>query len=262
MILTISDKVKGEGNTQSTRDRKAARDEPKVQIIYTLRNSSIEITAATEAKADGEQDMINTVSKRVNEGDQRVIEIGPSAKIKQLRQAIRDDLGIKEKISLKLYVPVSADQQKAKVASAEDQEEVKEGDNPPMSLDYLMEDGDAVLIDDKLAIKETPLIENKDKLQVEVVIKVSIDVQGKGKDYSASIDVSPDAAILSTLQSRLSFFKTFFYQRRMQLYIVSKDQSVAPVLIDDLNKTFKEWNLKEDGCMLQLREPGKSKNAY
>jgi hypothetical protein len=48
----------------------------------------------------------------------------------------------------------------------------------------------------------------------------------------------------------------------MQLYIVSKDQSVAPVLIDDLNKTFKEWNLKEDGCMLQLREPGKSKIAY
>ena len=50
---------------------------------------------------------------------------------------------------------------------------------------------------------------------MEVVIKVLIDVQGKGKDYSATLEVSPDAVVMSTLQSKLTFFKTFYYQRRM-----------------------------------------------
>jgi len=55
---------------------------------------------------------------------------------------------------------------------------------------------------------------------VELYIKVSIDVQGKGKDYAAILEVSPDDPIQQTLQQKLSFFKTFFQQRRMQLYIV------------------------------------------
>lgn len=111
-----------------------------------------------------------------------------------------------------------------------------------------------------MTLQEAGIIDNREKLEVEIVIKVSIDVQGKGKDYAATIDVSPDAIILTTLQSRLSFFKTFFQQRRMQLYIMPNtkaDPSAVPILIDDLHKTFKEWNLKEDGAVLQLREPGK-----
>lgn len=81
------------------------------------------------------------------------------------------------------------------------------------------------------------------------------------------LDVSPEAVILTTLQARLNFFKTFFQQRRMQLYIVPSakgaDESAAtPVLINDLHKTFKEWGIKEDGVSLQLREPGKKGGSY
>ncbi len=84
------------------------------------------------------------------------------------------------------------------------------------------------------------------------------------------IEVSPEAVVLTTLQSRLSFFKTFFQQRRMQLYIVPPATAKAeegaaaatPVLINDLHKTFKEWGIKEDGVNLQLREPGKKGASY
>lgn len=49
--------------------------------------------------------MINTSSKgSPEERQQRVIEIPGSAKIKQLRQSIKDDLGIKEKVSIKLFL--------------------------------------------------------------------------------------------------------------------------------------------------------------
>jgi hypothetical protein len=114
--------------------------------------------------------------------------------------------------------------------------------------------------DDKLTLQEAGIIDNRDKLEVEVVIKVSIDVQGKGKDYAALIEVSPEAKMVTTLQSRLSFFKTFHQQRRMQLFLIpnaKENPGAAPILIDDLHKSFKDWGLKEDGAVLQLREPGK-----
>ena len=53
----------------------------------------------------------------------------------------------------------------------------------------------------------------------------------------------------------------------MQLFLIptTKDESgalAAPVLIDDLQKAFKEWGIKEDGASLQLREPGKKGSSY
>jgi|LauGreDrversion4_2_1035121.scaffolds.fasta_scaffold708807_1 hypothetical protein len=104
-----------------------------------------------------------------------------------------------------------------------------------------------------MTLLEAGIMEHKDKLEVEIVIKLSIDVQGKGKDYSASIEVSPEASMLTTLQGRLSFFKTFHQQRRMQLFIIpntKEDPSAVPTLVDDLHKSFKDWGLKEDGVVL------------
>jgi hypothetical protein len=104
-----------------------------------------------------------------------------------------------------------------------------------------------------MTLLEAGIMEHKDKLEVEIVIKLSIDVQGKGKDYSASIEVSPEASMLPTLQGRLSFFKTFHQQRRMQLFIIpntKEDPSAVPTLVDDLHKSFKDWGLKEDGVVL------------
>ena len=107
--------------------------------------------------------------------------------------------------------------------------------------------------DDKLTLQEAGIIEHRDKLEVEIVIKLSIDVQGKGKDYAAVIEVAPESLMLTTLQARLSFFKTFHQQRRMQLFIIPNtkdDPAAVPVLIDDLHKSFKDWGLKEDGVEL------------
>jgi hypothetical protein len=175
--------------------------------------------------------------------------------LKQLRQAIKDELGIKDKVSLKLYLPPKSEDDKKK----NDLEEVKEGDDV---LDQLIGSTEQVLNDDKISIRESGILEHPaGDLHVEIVIKVSIDVQGKGKDYSAVLEISPDAHLLSTLNSRLSFFKTFHQQRRMQLFYLPAAEDAVPVLIDDLQKTFREWDLKEDGVQLQLREPAK-KSSY
>lgn len=137
---------------------------------------------------------------------------------------------------------------------------MKEGD----VLEQLLESqaGDQILTDDKVSIRESGILDYPaGTLHVEIVIKVTIDVQGKGKDYSALLEISPDASILPTLNQRLTFFKTFYQQRRMQLYHIPAGKDAVPVHIDDLLKTFKEWNLNEDGVQLQLREPGK-RSAY
>ncbi len=135
-------------------------------------------------------------------------------KVKQLRQAIKDDLGIKDKVSIKLYLQGGAPPQIKEEKKTSDLEEIKEGDQPdtPAQLEYLLEEGtgDLIITDDKMTLKEAGIIDRRDKLEVEIVIKVAIDVQGKGKDYSATIEVSPDAPMLITLQSKLSFFKTFY----------------------------------------------------
>ncbi len=195
-----------------------------------------------------------------------MIELQPSTKVKQLRQAIKDELGIKEKVNVKLYLMRAGGEEEKK---KEDKEEVKEGDELLETLGDLLEEGTGMVIitDDKLTLQAAGIVDRANKLEVEIVIRVSIDVQGKGKDYSAVLDVSPEAVILTTLQARLNFFKTFFQQRRMQLYIVPSakgaDESAAtPVLINDLHKTFKEWGIKEDGVSLQLREPGKKGGSY
>ena len=105
-------------------------------------------------------------------------------------------MGIKEKVSLKLILPPKTQEEKKRY----EDEEVKEGD----ILEHLLEidsvTGEQVLNDDKLTLQEAGIMEHKDKLEVEIVIKISIDVQGKGKDYSASIEVSPEATMLTTLQ--------------------------------------------------------------
>ena len=247
LILTVSDKSSSRHNADAARERKALKDEPKVPIIYTLRNAA-DVPKAEEPVAADAVEMINTSTVKEKAREEHMIEMLPSTKLRHLKQAIKDDLGIKDKVNIKLYLPISDEKKKE-----EEQEEQKEGEVTPQQP--LIEGSYLVLVDDKLTIREAGILEQRDKLEVEVFIRVSIDVQGKGKDYSATIDVTPADVILPTLQARLGFFKTFFYQRRMQLFITAKDE--APVLIDDLGKTFREWGLKEDGVSLQLREPAR-----
>jgi len=58
-------------------------------------------------------------------------------------------------------------------------EEIKEGDQPDTSqIEYLLEEGagDLIITDDKMTLREAGIIDHLDKLEIEIVIKVSIDV--------------------------------------------------------------------------------------
>jgi hypothetical protein len=170
-------------------------------------------------------------------------------------------LGIKEKINVKLYLPVSEETKKA-----QEQEESKEGDEQPaaqLGLEYLLEQNEVVLVDDKLSVQEAGLVAQADQLEIELVIKLQFDVFSKGKDYAATLEISPDEPIQQTLQTRLHYFKAFVQQRRMCLFIMppakgpGSDQEPTPISNMD-SKTFREIGIKEDGAHIQLREPPKN----
>jgi len=106
--------------------------------------------------------MINTSS--ANSGEQRVIEVTSSMKIKQLRINIKEGLGIKDKVGVKLYVPNNSDKNLGK--KLEDQEEIKESEMHLIKQSYLpTEEGDLMeIVDDKLSVNDTGIIGLKDKL--------------------------------------------------------------------------------------------------
>ena len=148
IIVTISDKPINA--SQSTRERKA-KDEQKVGIIYTVRRAGVAAAAEggeEESEAAGGVTMINTSSEAPKET--KTIEITPSSKVKQLRQAIKDDLGIKDKVSLKLYLPPKAIEESKR--PLDDQEETKEGDVLGSLLEVDSVTGDQVVADDKLTL--------------------------------------------------------------------------------------------------------------
>lgn len=65
-------------------------------------------------------------------------------------------------------------------------------------------------LNDKQTIKEF-LSENSVslKIEAEVIMKINIEVSGKGKDYSGSFQFNPHD-ILESLKTKVPFFKTFF----------------------------------------------------
>ncbi len=108
LILTILDKAQ----TVPREKKIPAKDEPKIPIIYTLKNP-LDQNETSNPEAEEGATEINTVSaKAIKGGQQRSVEILGSFKIKQLRQAIKDDLGLKEKVSLKLILPITKEVKK------------------------------------------------------------------------------------------------------------------------------------------------------
>lgn len=107
LTVTILDKAQSAPREK----RIPAKDEPKIPIIYTLKNP-LDLNESSNPEAE-EVSEINTASaKAIKGGQQRSIEILGSFKIKQLRQAIKDDLGLKDKVSLKLILPITKEVKK------------------------------------------------------------------------------------------------------------------------------------------------------
>jgi hypothetical protein len=85
-------------------------------------------------------------------------------KIKQLRINIKESLGIKEKIGVKLYIPNNPERNLGK--KLEDQEEIKESEMQLIKQSFLpTEEGDLMeIVDDKISVHDAGIIELKDKL--------------------------------------------------------------------------------------------------
>jgi hypothetical protein len=107
-------------------------------------------------------------------------EVWRSLKIKQLRKVIQDDLGIVDKVSVKIFL-----------------------------------NGEE-LTDDKLSVEESKILEEGASVDVMVTQKIAIEVYGKGKGYQCDVFVQPTEQI-DVLKSKVHFFKTFI-QRRHALY--------------------------------------------
>ena len=92
----------------------------------------------------------------------------PSTKLRHLKQAIKDDLGIKDKVNIKLYLPITMRRKRKRKRSRKKERHNNRRSRGPNWCD-------------KLTIKEAGILEQRDKLEVEVFIRVSIDVQGKAR---------------------------------------------------------------------------------
>lgn len=107
-------------------------------------------------------------------------------KVRQLRKTIQDDLKIKDKVTIKIYV-----------------------------------NGDEIT-DDKLTVEEAQLFTEGALIEVMVTQKVTIEVQGKGKGYQQEVFVQPTDQI-DILKSKVHFFKTFL--QRKHVLVDKKDDS-------------------------------------
>jgi hypothetical protein len=63
------------------------------------------------------------------------------------------------------------------------------------------------LEDEKPSIKDSGIIEAGGIIEVDVLIKVSIEVMGKGKDYSSTVEVKMTDEI-DILRQKVHFFKS------------------------------------------------------
>jgi hypothetical protein len=70
------------------------------------------------------------------------------------------------------------------------------------------------------------LEEGRGQIQVEVLIRVLVEVFGKGKDYSTTVEVQPTSAV-EVLKQKVSFMKLFI-QRKHSLLMKTSEK-----LVDD-----------------------------
>lgn len=105
----------------------------------------------------------------------------------------------------------------------------------------------AELLDDKISVEQAGLTEAGSSVDVEVGFKVTVDVHGKGKDYSVSVDVRLEEPI-EVLKERVHFFKMFTQRRHVLL------DKATETPLQDFSKSFKELGYSE-GASLILKEP-------
>jgi len=159
VVVDILDKIPG-----AAKSKKPAKEEPRLPLHYVVKT--------------GEDGAVPVLGKS---------EVWKNMRVKQLRKVVQEDLGIKDKVTVKLFV-----------------------------------DGDEVL-DDKLTVEEAQLLAEGAQVDVMVTQKVSIEVQGKGKGYQQEVFVQPSDQV-EVLKAKVHFFKTFL--QRKHVLIDKKDDKV------------------------------------
>jgi hypothetical protein len=110
------------------------------------------------------------------------------------------------------------------------------------------------LTDEKLTIDDARILEESNgHLTVDITIRVSVEVFGKGKDYNQTVDVQPNEQ-MEVLKQKLSFIKIFI-QRKHSLFIKPTGGQQERI-IEDFTRTFREMDIK-DGTQLLMKEQGK-----
>lgn len=104
------------------------------------------------------------------------VEVPKNTKLRQLKKIILTELGMDETGGLKIYI------------------------------------NDNEFDNDKASVKDMDLEAVNFTIDVEVVFKIAIEVQGKGKQYSDSVYVQPTDTI-DVLRSKVHFFKLFLQRR-------------------------------------------------
>jgi hypothetical protein len=105
-------------------------------------------------------------------------------------------------------------------------------------------------IEDSASVHDLPTNEHGQySIDVEVIIKIGIEVQGKGKDYSRVFEFHP-YDLVDLIRTRVPFYKTFVTRK----YELVEKESQKPV--NDFGKEFIEMGLKT-GSTLIMREQGK-----
>lgn len=89
-----------------------------------------------------------------------------------------------------------------------------------------------------MTIEDAKILEEGSIFEIEITIKVKIEVLGKGKGYQQEVFVQPNEAV-EVLKQRVHFLKLFL-QRKHQLVVKDSER-----VIDDYTRSFKDYELKD-----------------
>ena len=169
------------------------------------------------------------------------VKVPPKTKLKGVRKAILEELGLHELCTARLYAAEKPKDEKKAAAAEESKDEGGLGVKPADQQEELV---------GEMASLETLGLAHGGKVEVEVFMNLEVSVQGKGAGYLTKIEVGPEET-MDMLETRVSFFKMFM-SRNFQVFAPDLDRTFEGQELQDV--LFRDSKLK-NGSKLQLREP-------
>lgn len=187
----------------------------------------------------------------------RLIKVLPKTKLKGVRKAILEELGVQDMCTARLYSVKGASDADGEAGASEDValdgSAEKDKAAGASALANLV-DGEELV--GEMASLETLGIANGSKLEVEVYFTIEVLVPGKGAGYNQKIEVGPEE-VLGVIEDRVSFFR-IFKMRGFEVYAPEIDRIFDNADMNSLH--FRDSQLK-NGSKLVLCEPSKNRDS-